>query len=163
MPRAPLKLSIASPCAASWDDMKGDERIRFCGACQKNVYNLRGYSLEEARRLVERDQGTLCVRIFARPDGTVLTKDCPVGWRRVRQRLVASVAAAACLALGLVAGALAGLFDKHAPGAEGVLGRTFGRAQVWLLPPPPPSPILMNKGLVRSSQDYEAVEDVRGL
>ncbi len=32
---------IASPCSASWDDMVGDERVRFCGQCTKNVYNPR--------------------------------------------------------------------------------------------------------------------------
>ena len=31
---------VASPCNASWDAMKGDDRVRFCGECQKNVYNL---------------------------------------------------------------------------------------------------------------------------
>lgn len=154
MPRAPLKLSIASPCPASWDDMEGDERIRYCGACRKNVYNLRGYSLEEARRLVERDQGALCVRVFARADGTVLTKDCPVGWRRVQQRLLGSLAAAACLMLGTVVGALAGVFDQEAPGVGSTLARSLERAQAWLSPPPPaPPPVLkVKRGLINYSQ-----------
>src|SRR5579864_2028571 len=28
-------ISVASPCDASWEAMKGDERVRFCGACEK--------------------------------------------------------------------------------------------------------------------------------
>ena len=33
---------VATPCSASWDDMLGDERVRFCLSCQKDVYNLEG-------------------------------------------------------------------------------------------------------------------------
>src|SRR5262245_30602687 len=34
------RLRIASPCSADWDEMTGDDRVRFCGRCRKNVYNL---------------------------------------------------------------------------------------------------------------------------
>jgi hypothetical protein len=34
------QIKIASPCAASWDEMRGDDRCRFCQHCQLNVYNL---------------------------------------------------------------------------------------------------------------------------
>ena len=34
------RLTIASPCTASWDDMEGDDKVRFCGECELNVYNL---------------------------------------------------------------------------------------------------------------------------
>src|SRR4051812_47184360 len=34
------RITIASPCTASWDDMAGDDRVRFCASCQKDVYNL---------------------------------------------------------------------------------------------------------------------------
>ena len=74
-----LQLKIASPCPASWDDMEGDDRARFCPECELNVYNLSAMTEEEALKLVKEREGRLCVRFYQRRDGTVLTTDCPVG------------------------------------------------------------------------------------
>src|SRR5690348_11198318 len=48
--RLPLldRIQIASPCEASWDAMNGDDRVRFCGLCEKNVYNLSAMTRDEA-------------------------------------------------------------------------------------------------------------------
>lgn len=102
-------LRIATPCRVDWDDMEGDDRVRFCGRCRKNVYNLSALRRDEAEALVRQKEGRLCVRFYRRADGTVLTADCPVGVRRkrLRQRVWASlsgVAASAALALGLFSG-----------------------------------------------------------
>ena len=72
-------LSVASPCPAPWDAMKGDQRVRFCESCQKNVYNLSAMTTAEAETLLGKVEGRLCVRFYRRTDGTVLTSDCPVG------------------------------------------------------------------------------------
>lgn len=101
-------LSVASPCSQKWDDMAGDDRVRFCSACEKNVYQLDQLSTDEVRALVVEKEGKLCWRFFVRKDGTVLTRDCPVGLRRARQRVVAALALCASVAL---AGA-AGLFKQ---------------------------------------------------
>ena len=74
-----LQLKIASPCPASWDDMEGDDRVRFCDECELNLYNLSAMTEDAARKLVEEREGRLCVRFYQREDGTVLTSDCPVG------------------------------------------------------------------------------------
>lgn len=93
---APLeRLRIASPCAVSWDSMGGDERVRHCRECGLNVYNLSAMTRREAESLISSAEGRLCARLYRRPDGTVLTDDCPVGWRAVRAR--ASLRAAAAL------------------------------------------------------------------
>ena len=80
-------LRIASPCSADWNAMQGDERKRFCGGCMLNVYNLSGMTRYDAEHLLRLSEGRLCVRYFQRADGTVLTRDCPVGWARVKQRV----------------------------------------------------------------------------
>ncbi len=41
-------VKVASPCSADWDRMIGDERARFCGQCELNVYNLSAMSTLEA-------------------------------------------------------------------------------------------------------------------
>lgn len=91
------ELRIASPCTASWEGMAGDQRVRSCGDCRMQVYDLSGMSREQAVDLVEHHEGRLCIRMLRRPDGTVITKDCPVGLRVLRQRL--ALAALRCAAL----------------------------------------------------------------
>ncbi len=92
-------LRIASPCNASWDDMEGDDRKRFCGDCALHVYNLAGLTSDEAMGLIERSEGRrLCLRMFKRADGTVVTRDCPKGLAGVRRR----AARVAVLAAGLL-------------------------------------------------------------
>lgn len=97
-------LKIASPCSANWDEMVGDNRKRFCGECKLNVYNLSGMSKTEAENLIENAEGRLCVRFYKREDGTVLTKDCPVGWAAIKSRVSKTAAAFASLIIGLVSG-----------------------------------------------------------
>lgn len=93
------RLKVATPCAASWQDMHGDERSRRCDHCRKRVFNLSGMTTEEAVAFVEETTRTkaTCVRFFRRRDGTVLTKDCPRGlrdkWRHVEVRMAVVAAA----------------------------------------------------------------------
>jgi hypothetical protein len=79
-------ISVASPCDADWNEMVGDERVRHCLQCDKNVYNLSALPADDAVKLIEQAEGKLCGRFFRRSDGTVLTADCPVGIRASLQR-----------------------------------------------------------------------------
>ena len=78
---------VAAPCSADWDSMFGDERVRFCGQCKLNVYNLSEMKRSEAELLVARAEGRLCVRYFQRRDGSIITQNCPVGLRAIKRRL----------------------------------------------------------------------------
>src|SRR5687768_12680830 len=69
-------IQIASPCTASWEAMKGDERVRHCLQCHLDVYDLSAMSREEAERFVTDSDGHACVRVVKRADGTVVTQDC---------------------------------------------------------------------------------------
>lgn len=88
-------LRIASPCPVAWEKMKGDEQVRFCSQCSLNVYNLSGMTRRQAEALVKQAEGRLCVRFYKRADGTILTRDCPVGLRALRRRTARIVGAAA--------------------------------------------------------------------
>lgn len=96
-----LNIRIATPCHANWEDMEGDERARFCGQCQKHVYNLSALSASAAATLVREKEGKLCARFYQRADGTVLHGgDCPVGLAaRQWQQAKGFVGAAASLLL----------------------------------------------------------------
>ncbi len=97
-------IKIASPCSADWDEMMGNERRRFCGDCKLNVYNLSGMSQREAENLLLNSEGRLCLRFYKRADGTILTKDCPVGWQAIRQRVSKMATAFASLVFAALSG-----------------------------------------------------------
>jgi hypothetical protein len=99
-------IHVALPCPANWDEMFGSDRKRFCGECKLNVYNLSDMTRREAEDLLINSEGRLCVRFFRRADGTVLTKNCPVGWQAVKQR----ASRVATAAFSMIAGLFSGLF-----------------------------------------------------
>ncbi|QQR56689.1 MAG: flagella basal body P-ring formation protein FlgA [Candidatus Melainabacteria bacterium] len=80
---------IASPCKASWRKMKGDDRVRNCAKCSLNVYNISEMSREEAAELIANTEGRLCIRLWRRRDGTVITKDCPMAFKQIRYGIAA--------------------------------------------------------------------------
>jgi hypothetical protein len=88
------RVKVASPCSESWDAMPGGERVRSCARCQHRVYNLSAMSAADAAKLVREAEGRLCVRFYRRADGTILTRDCPVGLRAVRRRIARATAGA---------------------------------------------------------------------
>ncbi len=99
------KLRVASPCHERWEEMTGDERVRHCGRCDKDVYDLSAMTAEAAEALLASRGQKLCVRFYRRADGTVMTADCPVGARKKRIRnTVLGVGAAAMSAFAGVAG-----------------------------------------------------------
>ena len=108
MSRLPIvdNLRIASPCDASWSEMTGDDRARFCGQCDKHVYDLTTMGPEEIVDLIEETEGKFCGRLYKRRDGTVLTEDCPVGWARVVKQARRKTYRAIALAVGLSASAM---------------------------------------------------------
>lgn len=99
---------IAAPCSQPWHAMEGDDRVRFCKECHLNVFNLSDMTAVEAAALVKETQGRLCVSYYMRADGTILTKNCPVGLRKIRKRLAWALTGVAA-ALGIALNALASL------------------------------------------------------
>lgn len=107
-----LKVRIASPCTESWDEMKrvdAADRVRHCASCKLNVFNTRNLSEAELMKLLEDTTGRVCGRVWLRPDGTALTKDCPEGMARVRRRVAVALSLAvsavfAALGYGVVKG-----------------------------------------------------------
>jgi hypothetical protein len=102
--RGPLrleKLKIAAPCQQRWEDMVGDERVRMCAGCVRPVFNLSAMTMEDAEAVLATHGVKPCVRFYRRGDGTVMTRDCPVGARR---RNGLALAAGVLLASGIAAG-----------------------------------------------------------
>lgn len=81
------QIAIPMTCQASWAQMRGDGRARYCEDCHEHVYDFSVLTTEEAAGLV-REKGTeLCARITRHPDGKVATRDRPLRWwRRMAMR-----------------------------------------------------------------------------
>ena len=95
-------VQVASPCHVDWNEMVGNDQARFCGQCEKQVYNLSEMTAQQAIDLVREKEGKLCVRFYRRHDGTMLTADCPIGLHhRIprRRRLTGVMATVASLFL----------------------------------------------------------------
>jgi hypothetical protein len=84
--------------------MYGDDQKRFCKECKLNVYNLSGMTREDAEKLVTNAEGQLCIRFYRRPDGTIITQDCPVGWAKIKQRTRVYATAALSMLMALLTG-----------------------------------------------------------
>lgn len=100
------QLRVASPCTADWERMTGDDRVRYCDQCTLNVYNFSEMSSMQIEQLLLKSTGRVCGRLYQRADGTILTKDCPVGFG-ARARRVSPVAGAALAAMMSAASATA--------------------------------------------------------
>jgi hypothetical protein len=147
-------IKVATPCMADWNAMTGDERVRACGSCNKNVYNLSTLTREEAESLIVEKEGRLCVRYYQRKDGTILLKDCSIGITQKRKRRV--------LAAGVVALLGGGVFtaiklNKPARLSSGAILDLFPSAE--LIPfeqPPVPEHELIMGGIGPGPDDIEA-------
>lgn len=98
------QVRIASPCHADWNAMSGDARVRHCAECNLDVYNFSEMSEREIDRLVEEREERLCARFYQRPDGTMLTKNCPTGFRASLLRATKLTSAALATIIGLIPG-----------------------------------------------------------
>jgi len=136
------RMRLASPCPMSWEKMSGDKEARFCDQCQLHVYNISEMTRERVEELLAVKEGRICARLFRRADGTVLTKDCPVGLRAIRRRM-GRVAVAALTTLLSLAASVLGQMPARTGKPESTAGQAMnstnllglkpqaGRALIW--------------------------------
>lgn len=102
-------ISIAAPCSANWNEMTGNDKVRFCQQCSLNVYNLSNMAQDQAEELIRNKEGRLCVRFYRRSDGTILTQNCPVGLQALKKKIACT--ATAIISAVLSFGASFGMFS----------------------------------------------------
>jgi hypothetical protein len=114
------RVSVASPCPARWEDMAGDAVTRHCDSCELEVHNLSAMTRVEANAFLQsRAEGRVCARFYRRADGTILTRDCPVGLSAARARAFRAAGRAAAALVMLLGGGV--LADQAARGPLGKL------------------------------------------
>ena len=114
--------------------MVGDDRVRHCAECNLNVYNFAEMNSAEVEELIANREGRLCARFYQRRDGTILTKDCPVGFQ-IKVRRISRVAGAALTAIVGVAGAAAQTPTPKVPTSSADRKQTDSELKLELLDP----------------------------
>lgn len=98
------RLRIASPCQRKWEGMAGDDRLRHCTLCDRDVYNLAEMTRDEIGRVLAAGDDGACVRLTRRSDGTLRTRDdppaAPARWSRAGRAAGAMLLSAVALASG---------------------------------------------------------------
>jgi len=61
------QIEIKNPCSQDWETMHGNDIVRFCDHCTKDVTDISTFSLKEAVRLVRRSNGSICLRYRVDP------------------------------------------------------------------------------------------------
>lgn len=146
-------IRIATPCTVDWESMRGSGFRRFCGSCRRSVYNIASMTRQEAEALIGRTEGRVCVRLFRRFDGTVLTRDCPgqSRWRHLKRWTAAAFLLLLPVVVGLVSQdfrrLIARVYPKpisswihKAPMVQGEAPPLMGKLMAPSPPPPPPTP-----------------------
>src|SRR5213082_2196551 len=148
---------VAAPCPADWERMVGDERMRYCGQCNLHVYNLSGMTRKEAESLIANAEGRLCLRFYRRADGTILTRNCPVGLRALKRRVSRTAGAMLSAVLGFLAGvgldlgfATRATTTTHTMGAVAMPAPQSGNTAgpVVAVPDEPPPPVNQVQGVM---------------
>ena len=95
-------ISVKTPCNESWDEMSGNDEVRFCSHCAKSVHNLSAMSRIQVEELVRNSNGNLCVRYEKTPQGKPITA-LPKAPQIKRQSTIAAGVLVSSLALSTFA------------------------------------------------------------
>ncbi|MBL8193468.1 MAG: carboxypeptidase regulatory-like domain-containing protein [Blastocatellia bacterium] len=87
-------INLAFSCPMDWDKMAGDNQTRYCPECKLNVHNISSLSSIEATKLINSNEKGLCIKLYRRLDGTVLTKDCSIGIKVIKKKITTNMAVA---------------------------------------------------------------------
>lgn len=72
------RVRVQTPCDATWEQMTGNDTVRFCEHCSKDVHDLSALTRRDAELLVLKSNGRLCVRYRRASDSNrIITKEQP--------------------------------------------------------------------------------------
>lgn len=68
------QITVLDPCPMSWDKMVGDDKVRFCSECQRNVWNFFEMTDSEVVEVLRTNPGRLCAQIVKTRGGGLVTR-----------------------------------------------------------------------------------------
>src|SRR5882724_6333055 len=69
------RVYLKKPCSTEWNLMEGNDQIRFCIECNKQVHNLSSMTRKQAEDLLAEAGGELCAKFDRDDRGNILTAD----------------------------------------------------------------------------------------
>lgn len=70
------QIEVKNHCTQDWDEMTGNDEVRFCSHCSFSVNNLSAMTRKKALKIVRESEGRICVRYVQNPvDKTPLFAD----------------------------------------------------------------------------------------
>lgn len=66
-------VDVPIPCDKSWDEMIGNDVLRLCLHCEKDIYNISAMTKKEAKKLLFQSKEKVCIRLERESDGRVKT------------------------------------------------------------------------------------------
>lgn len=60
-------IEVKTPCSEDWNEMRGSDKVRFCGHCSLSVNNISAMTRKQAMRLARESEGRICVRYVKNP------------------------------------------------------------------------------------------------
>lgn len=67
------RIDVKAPCSENWEEMTGNDSVRFCSHCSKDVYDISTMTRAKAEKFVRDSNGRLCVRYVKDARGKVVT------------------------------------------------------------------------------------------
>ena len=132
---------IASPCTVPWDSMTGDDAKRFCGQCRLHVHDFSQMTRAEIGDLLRKTDGNVCKRIWRRPDGRMITKDCGRVLEAAKRRVRALASAFAGLLAAIGVGGCHNLDPWHPCCSPNTEPKASEPAAAPATKPPPKPPV----------------------
>ncbi|HJQ69534.1 MAG TPA: hypothetical protein VKA70_11200 [Blastocatellia bacterium] len=100
-------IMIPVTCPTDWEGMAGDDRVRYCAECKKNVYNISKMTRREAEALIATNRNGFCARIVRNPDGAILTQTLPASLTEAGRRASPVAAVVVTAIIGISPNAVA--------------------------------------------------------
>jgi hypothetical protein len=91
--------AIEKPCPMKWDDMKGDEKRRYCEHCHLHVHNLSAMTPQEQRETLSPGPDRRCISYVAPPAAVPVnvakweSLQSPLWWRRRAAAVLLAISA----------------------------------------------------------------------
>ena len=132
------RLTVKTPCREVWARMDGDDKVRHCRVCDRQVFNTLAMTTAELEAMIAplADGQRVCARLYQRPDGTLVTADCADA-RAARRALARTVAGVGAAVAASLAGVIALWPERGDRGAVPVSALPAPAPRVVHLPPPP--------------------------
>jgi hypothetical protein len=81
----------ALACDWTWDETYSNERYRYCGVCQRPVYNFAGIEMPEAEAIILKAENLTKFTLYQRPDGKFMTGNCSRALKKRNDMILMSV------------------------------------------------------------------------